>query len=72
MEASGIQDIVTRMLGSLNVRESRSIKKFCDTISRTFEEAFAAGARKGIAAGYRRLAARIRSEWSCSPIQRSG
>jgi pyruvate,water dikinase len=58
MEASGIQEIVRGMLGSLDIRKSGSVKSFSDAVCRAFAEACLPPALESeLLEGYRRLVA---------------
>jgi pyruvate, water dikinase len=56
MEASGIGDVIRRMLGSHDFRQSLSIKSFCDMVGRAFAEASLPQVlEEQLLAGYRKL-----------------
>jgi len=58
MEASGIQDVVNRMFGSLDANEPNSIKSFSEAIGRAFEEApFPAEFEEELSSSYKKLVA---------------
>jgi pyruvate,water dikinase len=58
MKASGLQDVVNRLLGSLNPQDAISIKDFSETIVRAFAEApFPPELEAELSASYRKLVA---------------